>query len=166
MRTPEEVVGKTAGANYSMNAESHFTQLIVADPSLADVARADGVDALLDPFGAATEAMVLLKPWRGGPSNLGNNESEFWQKKPEHTKRYLLATLTPSELTPTPQEARRQYPGVVLALKIKREQDRIKVLHRHTFASETTKTESVVLDRMLVEAHQNLARLRHEQRCR
>jgi DNA primase len=150
-----------AGPRDPQPEESHLLQLLAADPSLALEARRDGVGALLTGEDAR-EVLDRLAALAGrGPSE--DAASLLSEPLPEAVRNRLSAEIVRAEFPAG--EARRRYPDVVLALRIRDRQREIGELQERMKAARTEEEKVPLLARVLA-AKKEKERLESERRSR
>ena len=140
--------------------EDRLLQLLAVEPSLAADALRDGVAELLEEEDAR-EAVAYLSSAseRGGP---GGGGVSLGEDVPEGVRKLLSAALVLADIPP--EEARRRYPGAVLALKIRRA--RREVERRQEMVRGAEGEEAQRRFALVVAAKRELERLEAERRSR
>ncbi|GAB4228021.1 MAG: DNA primase [Deltaproteobacteria bacterium] len=140
--------------------ESCLLQLMAVEPSLAVDALRDGVVELLQGEDAR-EAVGYLSSVAGrvGPSGTG---IPFDEDVPEGVRKLLSAELVLADLPP--EEARRRYPGAVLALRIRRARREVEEKQEMVRGAEGEEAQRRFA--LVVAAKRELERLEAERRSR
>ncbi len=144
-----------------MPEESRLLQLLAADPSLALEASRDGVGDLLTGEGAREVLDRLAELAGRGPSE--DAATLLSEPLPDAVRNRLSADIVRAEIPAG--EARKRYPGVVLALRIRDRQREIGELQERMKAARSEEEKVALLARVLA-AKKEKERLESERRSR
>ncbi|MBP2682428.1 MAG: dnaG [Deltaproteobacteria bacterium] len=140
--------------------EVRLLALLAVDPSLAIVARREGVGDLLS-GGDAREALAYLAE-TAERGVAGETEFPLGEGTPDGVRKLLSAGLVLSDVTP--EEASRRYPDAVLSLRIRRARTEVEELQGKVKGAPDEEA-SLLFDRV-VAAKRELERLESERRSR
>jgi hypothetical protein len=150
-----------AGAPDPLLEESHLLQLLAADPSLAPGALEEGVEALLSDADAREALARLAELAARDPS--GDAGSLLAEPLPDAVRNRLSAEIVRADFPAG--EARKRYPGVVLSLRIRKQQREIETLQERMKAARSEE-EKVSLLALVLAAKKEKERLESERRSR
>jgi len=150
-----------AGAQDPLPEESHLLQLLASDPSLAPKAVEEGVEALLT-GGDAREALSLLVAF-AGRNPTGDAAALLSEPLPDAVRKRLSAEVVRADFPAG--EAKKRFPGVVLSLRIRKQQREIVALQER-MKSAGSEEEKVSLLASVVAAKKEKERLESERRSR
>jgi len=150
-----------AGAPDPLLEESHLLQLLAADPSLAPGAIEEGIDALLSDADAREALARLAALADRDPS--GDAGSLLAEPLPDAVRNRLSAEIIRADFPAG--EARKRYPGVVLSLRIRKQQREIETLQERMKAARSEE-EKVSLLALVLAAKKEKERLESERRSR
>jgi DNA primase len=141
--------------------ESVLLQLLASDPSLAQEARAEGVEALLTD-GEAREALLLLAALADRDPS-GDAASLLSEPLPDAVRNRLSAEIVRADFPAG--EARKRYPGVLLSLRIRGKQREIEAIQER-MKTAAAEEEKVALLAGVLAAKKEKERLESERRSR